>query len=78
MSEAKGQIIVSAGLEQSERTFQMIPRLRVLAGEPTSDHNRAMGDTGFRRIGARLGVVEKGHGVRPHRRQLAPHVAAGP
>ncbi len=28
MSEAKGQIIVTAGLEQSERTFQMIPRLR--------------------------------------------------
>ena len=33
-SEAKGQIIVAAGLEQGERPFEVVPRLRVLAGEP--------------------------------------------
>ena len=33
-SEAKGQIIVAAGLEQGERPFEVIPRLAVLAGEP--------------------------------------------
>ena len=35
-SEAKGQIVVAAGLEQGERTFQMLPRLAILAGEPAS------------------------------------------
>ena len=37
MSEAKGQIVVAAGLEQGERPFQMIPRLAILAGEPAGD-----------------------------------------
>jgi hypothetical protein len=71
MSEAKGQIVVSAGLEQSDRTFQMIPRLAILASEPASDSGGAMGDAGLGRIGARLGVVEEGHSVRPHRRRAA-------
>ena len=42
--EAKGQIVVAAGLEQGERTFQVIPRLAILAGEPASDPGGAMGD----------------------------------
>ena len=37
VSEAKGQIVVAAGLEQGERAFQMIPRLAILAGEPVCD-----------------------------------------
>ena len=77
-AEAKGQIIVTAGLEQGERAFQMIPRLAILAGEPASHPGGAMGDAGLGRIGPRLDVAEEGRGVRPHRRQIAPHVAADP
>ena len=78
MSEAKGQIVVAAGLEQGERPFQMIPRLAILAGEPASDPGGAMGDAGLGRIGSRLDVAEEGRSVRPHRWQLASRVAAGP
>ena len=78
LSEAKGQIVVAAGLEQGERAFQMIPRFAILAGEPASDPGGAMRDAGLGRIGSRLDVAEEGRGVRPHRRQLASHVAAGP
>ena len=77
-SEAKGQIVVAAGLEQGERAFQMIPRLRVLAGEPASHPGGAMGDAGLGRIGSRLDVAEEGRSVRPHRWQLASREAADP
>ena len=76
--EAKGQIIVTAGFEQGERAFQMTPRLAILASEPASHPSGAVGDAGLGRIGARLEVAEKGLGVRPHRREITPHVAAGP
>jgi hypothetical protein len=33
MAEAKGQIVVAAGLEQGERRFEVIPRLAILAGD---------------------------------------------
>jgi hypothetical protein len=36
-SKAKGQIIVPPRLEQSQRLFELIPRLTILAGEPMSD-----------------------------------------
>ena len=78
LSEAKGQIVVAAGLEQGERTFEVIPRLAILAGEPASDPGGAMGDAGLGRIGSRLDVAEEGRRVRPHRRQLASHEAADP
>ena len=78
MSEAKGQIIVAAGLEQGERPFEVIPRLAILAGEPARDPGGAMGDAGLGRIGSRLDVAEEGRCVRPHRWQLASHVAADP
>ena len=77
-SEAKGQIIVAAGLEQGERPFQMIPRLAIFAGEPARDPGGAMGDAGLGRIGSRLDVAEEGRCVRLHRWQLASHVAADP
>ncbi len=77
-SEAKGQIVVAARLEQGERTFQMILSLAIFAGEPMSDPDRAVSDAGLRRIGSRLDVAEEGRSVRPHRRQLASHVAADP
>ena len=44
-------------MEQSERTFQMIPRLAILAGEPASCPRGAMGDAGDGRIGSHLGVT---------------------
>ena len=78
MSEAKGQIIVTAGLEQSERTFQMIPRLRDTRRRTSMCPGGAMGDAGLGRIGSRLDVAEKGRRVRPHRRELASHEAADP
>ena len=37
-----------------------------------------MGDAGFRRIGPRLDVAEERRSMRPHRWQLASHVAAAP
>jgi hypothetical protein len=77
LSEAKGQVIVAAGLEQGERPFEVIPRLAILAGEPASDPGGAMGDSCFSRIGSRLEVTEEGRCVRPHRWQLASRVAAG-
>jgi hypothetical protein len=78
MAEAKGQIVVTAGSKQGERTFQVILRLRVLAGEPTCDPGDAVCDAGFGRIGSRLDVAEEGRCVRPHRRQLASRVAPDP
>jgi hypothetical protein len=56
MSEAKGQLVVTAGLEQGESSFTVIPRLAILAGEPAGDPSGAMGDAGLRRIGSRLDV----------------------
>ena len=77
-SEAKGQIVVAARLEQGERAFQMIPRFAILAGEPASHPGDAMGDAGLGRIGSRLDVTEEGRRVRPHRAQLSSRVAARP
>ena len=37
-----------------------------------------MCDAGLGRIGSRLDVAEEGRSVRPHRWQVASHVAAGP
>jgi hypothetical protein len=34
LSEAEGQIVVAAGLEQGERAFQMLSRVAVLSSEP--------------------------------------------
>jgi hypothetical protein len=51
-SKTKGQIIVAAGLERSERPFQMVPRLAILAGEPAGGAGGAMGDAGLGRIGS--------------------------
>ncbi len=78
LSEAKGQIVVAAGLEQGERAFQMIARFAILSGEPMRDSGDAMSDSGLGRIGSRLDVAEEGLGVRPHRRQLAPHASCRP
>ena len=59
LSETERQVVVTAGSEQGERSFQVIPRLRVLAGEPASRAGGAMGDAGLGRIGFRLNVIEK-------------------
>ena len=78
VSEAEGQIVVAAGLEQGERAFQMLARFAILSGEPMRDPSNAVSDAGLRRIGSRLDVAEEGLGACPHRRQLAAHVAADP
>ena len=77
-SEAEGQIFVAAGLEQGERPFEVIPRFAILAGEPASDPGGAVRNAGLGQIGFRLDVAEEGRRVRPHRRQVATHVAADP
>ena len=50
--EAKGQIVIAAGLEQGERPFEVIPRLAILAGEPAGDPG---GSDGRRRPRANRG-----------------------
>ena len=72
------QIVVALGLKQSESVFKMIPRFAVLSGEPMRDSGRAVCDSGLRQIGSCLDVAEEGRRVRPHRGQLAAHVAADP
>ena len=57
--EAKGQIVVAAGLEQGERTPKMIPRLVIRAGEPACNPGGAMGDAGLGQIRACLEVTEE-------------------
>src|SRR5271165_2329772 len=59
-SEAKGQVIVAAGLEQGERPFEVIARLPILAGKPAKDPGGAMGDASLGRLGSRLDVTEEG------------------
>jgi hypothetical protein len=66
MREPKGQIVVPAGLEQSERLFQVIPRLAIFASEPTSHPGGAVCDTGLGRFGARSDVAEERRCVLPH------------
>ena len=77
-SKAIRQIVVAAGLEKGERSFQVIPCLRVLAGVPAIHSSGAIGDAGLRRIGTRLDVIEEGRRVRPHRWQVASHEATDP
>ncbi len=78
LPEAKCQIIVPAGLEQSQRALQMLARFRVFSGETVSGPEDPMRDTGLGRIGARRNAGEEGRRVRSHRRKIAPHVAADP
>ena len=40
-SEAKGQIIVAAGLEQDERPFELIARFTIIAGKPACEPRSA-------------------------------------
>ena len=57
LSEAKGDIVVPAGLEQGDRAFEMLSRLAILAGEPMGRAGHAMGDAGFDRVGSRRDVL---------------------
>ena len=77
-SESKRHFVVAPGLEQRERAFQVIPRFGKFSREPVGDALDSMRDAGLRRIGSRLDVGEKSCRLRPHRRQFAPRVAAGP
>src|SRR5271166_6891490 len=47
LPEAKGQIIVPAGLEQSKRALQMLARFHVFSGETVSGSEDPMRDTGL-------------------------------
>ena len=78
LSEAEGQIVVAAWLEQGQRALQMIARFTILSGEPTRRPCYTVRDTGFGRIGSRLDVAQECRRVLPHRGQLAPNQAADP
>jgi hypothetical protein len=78
ISEAKGEIIVTPGLEQRERAFQMVARLDVFTGQKVARPASSMRNPGFGRIGPCLNVAQESRRARPHRWQLAPHIAAGP
>jgi len=73
-AERGGDLAIAHG----ERPFELIPRLRVLAGEPACEPGGPMCDPRLGRIGSCLDIAEEGRCVRPHRWQLASHVAAGP
>jgi hypothetical protein len=78
LPEAKGKIIVPAGLEQSDRAFQFTHGLDIFAGEVVSRALDPVRDTGLGRIGSRRNASEEGRSMRSHRRKIAPHVAADP
>jgi hypothetical protein len=59
MCEAKGQVVVAAGLEQGERLLEVIPCLAILADEPASHPGGAIGDAGLGRLGRRRAVGER-------------------
>ena len=59
LPEAKGQIIVPAGLEQSKRALEMLARFGVLSGEPVCGPEDPMRDAGLGRIRSRLNVARK-------------------
>src|SRR6478752_6166321 len=46
LSEAKGEIVVTPGLEQRDSTFQMAARFAVLAGEPMRHSGCTVSDSG--------------------------------
>ena len=77
-SEAERKIVVAPGLEQGQRTLDMLPRLEKFSGEPVGGALHAMRDSSLGRIGSRLDVAQEGRGVSPHRRQLAASEAADP
>jgi hypothetical protein len=78
VSEAKGQIVVTPGLEERQRVFQGLARFDILTGKPMCDPGYAASDSGLRLVRSRLDVAKESLGVRSHRRQLAAHVACGP
>ena len=57
LPEAKGQIVVPAGLEQRQRALQIFSRFAVLSGEPMRHFSRAVRNPGLRRIRFRLEVA---------------------
>ena len=78
MSEAKGELIVAAGLEQRERVFQFTHGLNIFPGEAVSCALDPMGDASLGRIGSRCDAGEEGSRMPSHRREIAPHVVADP
>jgi hypothetical protein len=63
LAEAKGQIVVAAGLEEGQRVFQVLSRFAKLSGEPTRGSRCAVSDSCLWRIGSRLDVAEERLGV---------------
>ena len=63
LSEAKGEIVVSHGLEPGQRAFQVLARSDILSREPMRDSRRAMSGSGLGRIGFRFNVAQEGLGV---------------
>ena len=78
MREPTGQIVVEAGSEQGKRSFQVIPRLAIFAGEPTRHPGGPVSDARLGGIWACFDVAEESRCVLPHRWQVATHIAADP
>ena len=72
------QFIVPTGLEQSERALKTIARFDILSAELVAYAPYSTPDAGLGGIGSRRDAFEERLGVRDHRRQLAPNVAAEP
>ena len=74
----KRQIIVTAGLEQRERTFKIFTCFDILSGELVGNPANAIRNARLRGIAFPPDVAEEGRCVHPHRWQFASYVAADP
>ena len=57
VSEAERQIVVAAGLEQFERTLQMVARFNIFSGKPMSGPSNSTRNARLRGIGSRRDVA---------------------
>ena len=78
MSEPKGEIVVAAGLEQSEGALEMTARVDIFTGEPGCDPGGAMRDARLWRIRYGRDIAQKGRSMGSHRWELKTDVAAHP
>ena len=68
LSEVKGEIVVTRGLKQRERAFQMVACFDVFSGGPVGGPEDAMCDAGRGRIGSCLDVAAESRRMRPRSR----------
>jgi hypothetical protein len=68
LSEVKGEIVVTRGLKQRERAFQMAACFDVFSGGPVGRPEDAMCDAGRGRIGPCLDGAAESRRMRPRSR----------